>query len=102
MNERERNAFLTYADIIIAECHRIRFEEGIPGSARYSNMDQKLKESRQFYVLGHGDGREKMAKELITILTALETAEEKICAGIVKQTLAKISGDIRWKPKKKN
>ena len=101
MNENEKQAFLTYADAIIAECHKIRFEEGIPGSARYSNMDEKLTESRQFYALGHSDGREKMAKEILTIIKALQTAENRYSYEIVKQSLLKIAGDKKWQIKKR-
>lgn len=101
MNENEKQAFLTYAETIIAECHKVRFEEGIPGSARYSNMDEKLTESRQFYVLGHSDGREKMAKEILTIIKALQTAENRYSDEIAKQSLLKIAGDKKWQVKKK-
>ena len=101
MNENEKQAFLTYADAIIEECHKVKFEEGIPGSARYSNMDEKLTESRQFYVLGHSDGREKMAKEILTIIKALQTAENRYSDEVVKQSLLKIAGDKRWQAKKK-
>lgn len=101
MNEQEKQAFLTYADAIIAECHKVKFEEGIPGSARYSNMEQKLIEPRQFYALGHSDGREKMAKEILTIMKALQTAEQKYSDEIVKQSLSKIAGDKKWQVKRK-
>jgi len=100
VNEREKQAFLTYADAIIAECHKVRFEEGVPGSARYSNMEEKLTEPRQFYVLGHSDGREKMAKEILNIMKALQTVEQKYSDEIVKQSLTKIAKDPRWKLKK--
>lgn len=100
MNEKEKQAFLTYADAIIAECHRVRFEEGIPGSARYSNMEEKLNDPRQFYVLGHSDGREKMAKELLLVVKTLQSAEEKLSIQVVEHLLMKISKDSRWKLKK--
>lgn len=101
VNENEKQAFLMYADTIIAECHKIRFEEGIPGSARYSNMEEKLTDQRQFYVLGYSDGREKMAKEILTIMKALQTAEQKYSEGIVNQLLNKIAGDKKWQVKRK-
>ena len=87
MIEDEKRAFLEYANAIIAECHKVKFEEGIPGSARYANMEEKLKDPLQFYILGHSDGREKMAKELLTVLNAISTAERKCSELIVEQLL---------------
>lgn len=101
MNEKEKQAFLTYAEAIITECHKVRYEEGVPGSAKYSNMEQKLTEPRQFYVLGHSEGREKMAKEILTIIKALQTAENRYSDEIVKQSLLKIAGDKKWQIKKR-
>lgn len=101
MNENDKKSFLIYAEAILAECHKARFKNGISGSVKHSNMEEKIKEPEHFYVLGYTDGQEKIAKELLSILTILETIERKHIDGIVKHALLKIAGDKRWQVKKK-
>lgn len=100
MNEVEKKSFLTYAEAIIAESEKIRFEENVPASTNYFNMESMVKEPCQFYTVGYCEGRDKMAKELLTVMNALMTAEIMFCKGTVDEMLRKIAGDRRWKPRK--
>jgi len=100
VTEDEKRAFLEYANAIVAECHKVKFEEGIPGSARYANMVEKLKDPQQFYILGYSDGREKMAKELLTVLDAISTVERKYSELVVEKLLDRVSKDKRWRRRK--